>query len=136
MKYDAITVESKPIPITNEVLIGLPSVDKTSSVMVPPSLGMLQLAVTYLWSLITCKLNISNWHSSSAPNGYGVIFKEFAGTTGSGGGKGGGVGLGRNMILGIVDFYLMVCYLFLLVGYIGIALVQHIAISDGLANEL
>ena len=30
----------------------------------------------------------------------------------------------------------MVCYFFLLVGYIGIALVQHIAITDGLANEL
>lgn len=30
----------------------------------------------------------------------------------------------------------MVCYLFFLVGYIGIALVQHVAISDGLANEL
>ena len=30
----------------------------------------------------------------------------------------------------------MVCYLILLIGYIGIALVQYIAIANGLANEL
>ena len=35
-----------------------------------------------------------------------------------------------------MDFFLMVYYLFLLVGHIGIALVQHISIAYSLANKL